>query len=80
MREYARAVAFSIACLAAAMAFLSNGEALAQAKQQMTPAQGAPPAGQRPALKQMALTEKQAEAVLAQKDMDAITDKLLDDA
>jgi hypothetical protein len=56
---------------------MSNGGALAQAKQQPAPAQAAPP----PALKQMALTEKQVEGVLAaQKDMDAITAKLPEDA
>ena len=61
------------------MAILSTGDALAQAKQQMAPAQAAPP--QQPALKQIALTEKQIEGVLAaQKDMDAITEKLPDNA
>ena len=83
MREFVRpvAVALSIACLTAAMAIGSTGSALAQAKQQMAPAQAAPPPGQPPALKQMALTEKQIESVLAvQKDMDAITDKLPDNA
>jgi hypothetical protein len=45
----------------------------------MAPAQAAPP--QQPALKQMALTEKQIQGVLAaQKDMDAITAKLPEDA
>lgn len=83
MRELVRpiAAAFSIASLVAAMAFLSTGSALAQAKQQMAPAQAAPPSGQPPALKQMALTDKQIEGVLAaQKDMDAITGKLPDNA
>jgi hypothetical protein len=47
----------------------------------MAPAQAAPPPGQPPALKQMALTDKQIDAVLvAQKDMNAITDKLPQDA
>ena len=80
MRLFVRPVAaLSIVCLAAAMAILSAGDALAQAKQQMAPAQAAPP--QQPALKQMALTEKQIQGVLAaQKDMDAITEKLPDDA
>jgi hypothetical protein len=51
---------------------------LAQAKQ-APPAQAAP--AQPPAVKQMALTEKQIEGVLAaQKDMDAITAKLPEDA
>ena len=54
---------------------------LAQAKPQMAPAQAAPPPGQPPALKQMALTDKQVQGVLAaQKDMDAITEKLPDNA
>jgi hypothetical protein len=47
----------------------------------MAPAQAAPPPGQPPALKQMALTDKQVQGVLsAQKDMDAITEKLPDNA
>jgi hypothetical protein len=79
MREFIRpvAVALSAACLALSVAAMSNGGALAQAKQQPAPAQPAQP----PALKQMALTEKQVEGVLAaQKDMDAITAKLPEDA
>ncbi len=81
MREFIRpaAVALSIACFAVSIAVMSTGSALAQAKQQMAPAQAAPP--QPPALKQMALTEKQIEGVLAaQKDMDPITEKLPDNA
>jgi hypothetical protein len=85
MREFVRPVAatLSIACLAASMAILSTGSALAQAKQapakQMAPAPQAAP--QPPALKQMALTDKQIEGVLAaQKDMDAITEKLPENA
>ena len=71
------AAAVSIVCLAASIAVLSADSALAQAQQQMAPAQAAPPPGQPPALKQMALTDKQIDAVLAaQKDMNAITDKL----
>ena len=83
MREFVRpaAAAVGIVCLAAVMALSSAGGALAQAKQQPAPAQAAQPPAQPPALKQMALTEKQIEAVLAaQKDMDAITEKLPDDA
>jgi hypothetical protein len=79
MREFIRpvAVALSAACLALSVAAMSTGSALAQAKQQPAPAQPAQP----PALKQMALTEKQVEGVLAaQKDMDAITAKLPEDA
>lgn len=81
MREFIRpaAIALSIACLAVSFAATSAGSALAQAKQQPAPAQAAPP--QPPALKQMALTEKQIEGVLAaQKDMDPITEKLPDNA
>ena len=78
MRDLLRPLAFalSVVCVSAAVALSSTGGALAQAKQapasQMAPAPGAPPA-----LKQIALTEKQVEGVLAAaKDMDAITDKL----
>ena len=81
MREFIRpaAVALSIACFAVSIAVMSTGSALAQAKQQPAPAQAAPP--QPPALKQMALTEKQIEGVLAaQKDMDPITEKLPENA
>jgi hypothetical protein len=54
--------ALSIACLTAAIALLSNGSALAQAKQ-------------------MALTDKEIEGVLAaQKDIDAIIEKLPENA
>jgi hypothetical protein len=79
MREFVRpaAIALSVACLVIAIASIPTGVALAQAKQQAAPAQAAPP----PAAKQIALTDKQIDAVLAsQKDMDAITDKLPDDA
>jgi hypothetical protein len=82
MREFVRpaAVALSAACLAVSIAAISSDSALAQAKQQAAPAQAAP-AAQPPALKQLALTEKQIEGVLAaQKDMDAITEKLPDNA
>jgi len=83
MREFIRpaAVALSVACLALSIAAMSTGSALAQAQQQPAPAQAAPPPGQPPALKQMALTDKQIQGVLAaQKDMDAITAKLPDNA
>jgi hypothetical protein len=80
MRESVRpvATALSIACLAVSMASLSTGSAFAQAK--MAPAPQAAP--QQPqALKQIALTEKQVEGVIAAaKDMDAITEKLPDNA
>jgi len=78
MREFVRpvAAALSVACLAASIAIVSTGSALAQAKPAPA-AQGAPPPGQPPALKQIALTEKQVEGVIsAAKDMDAITAKL----
>ena len=70
----------SIARLTAAIALLSNGSALAQAKQtpmnQMATPQAAPPP-----MKQMALTDKQIEGVLAaQKDIDAIIEKLPENA
>ncbi len=67
--------ALSVACLISAASLASSGAAFAQAKQQAAPAQPAP--AQPPALKQIALTDKQIDGVLAaQKDMDAITDKL----
>jgi hypothetical protein len=88
MLEFVRpfAATLSIACLAASMAMLSSSDVLAQAKQappkQMAPApQAAPPPAQEAPVKQMALTEKQIEGVLtAQKDMDAITEKLPENA
>jgi hypothetical protein len=76
MREFVRPVAavLSIACLATSMAIVSTGSALAQAKP--APAQQAAPP-QQPVLKQIPLTEKQVEGVIAaSKDMDAITAKL----
>jgi hypothetical protein len=86
MREIFRPAAFVLtsACLALALSAVSSGEVLAQAKQappkQAAPA--APPAQQQaPAIKQMALTEKQVAGVLAaQKDIDAITDKIPENA
>ena len=82
MPEFVRPVAsaLSIACLAASMAMMSAGAALAQAKQAPAPAaQATPP--QQATVKQIALTEKQIEGVLAaSKDMDAITGKLPEDA
>jgi hypothetical protein len=78
MRDFVRPLAatLGIACLATGLTFLSTGGALAQAKQapsmQMAQAQPAPPP-----LKQMALTDKQIDGVIAaQKDIDAITQKL----
>lgn len=68
--------ALGLACLLSAASFASSDTAFAQAKQQPAPTQQAAPA-QAPALKQIALTDKQLDGVLAaQKDMDAITEKL----
>jgi lipopolysaccharide export LptBFGC system permease protein LptF len=89
MRYFVRpvAAALGIAGLAAVISVASNNDAFAQAKQQqMAPPakqQAAPPpqAEQPATVKQIALTEKQVQSVLsAQKEMDAITDKLPDDA
>jgi hypothetical protein len=83
MSEFVRPAAalLGVACLAGAMAIASSGEALAQAKQAPPQAQAAPPPMQEAPVKQIALTEKQIEGVLAaSKDMDAITEKLPDDA
>lgn len=67
---------FGVACLISGATPASSGTALAQAKQQAAPPAQAAPA-QQPALKQIALTDKQLDGVLAaQKDMDAITAKL----
>ena len=86
MREFVRSIAaaLGVVCLAAAIATAPAGEALAQAgqapPQQTAPAPQAAPA-QLPAVKQIALTDKQIEGVLAaQKAMNAITDKLPQDA
>jgi hypothetical protein len=80
------AAALSNAALSLAMAVVSSGDVLAQAKQaapkEAAPAAQAapPPAAEAPAIKQIALTEKQIEGVLAaQKEVDAIVDKLPDD-
>jgi hypothetical protein len=82
MREFVRpiAVAMSIACAAATLALVFTGSAHAQAKQPPAPAtQAAAP--EQPALKQIALTEKQIEGVIAAaKDMDAVTAKLPEDS
>jgi hypothetical protein len=81
MREFIRpaAAALSIACLAAAMSLISSTDVLAQAKQQMAPAPAAQQAP--PPVKQMALTDKQIDGVLASSnEMDAITAKLPENA
>jgi hypothetical protein len=82
MRELIRpaVAALSIACLAASFAALSCSSALAQAKQapakQMAPT--APPAMQQPpAIKQIALTDKQIDSMLAaDKEIEPIVEKL----
>jgi len=67
--------ALSIVCLTAAIAVFSNGSALAQAKQ--TPSQMASPQAGPPPTKQMPLTDKQIEGVVAgQKDIEAIMEKM----
>jgi hypothetical protein len=73
--------ALSVACLLSAASLASSGAAFAQAKQS-APAQPAVPAQQQaPALKQIVLTDKQLDGVLAaQKDMDAVTEKLPENA
>ena len=74
--------ALGVACLLSAASLASSGTAFAQAKQQPAPAQQAAPAQQQaPTLKQIALTDKQLDGVLAaQKDVDAITEKLPENA
>lgn len=67
--------AFGVACLLSAASLASSGAAFAQAKQAAPAPQAAP--AQAPSLKQIALTDRQLDGVLAaQKDMDAITEKL----
>jgi hypothetical protein len=81
MREFIRpvATALSVACFATSLALVSADAAWAQAKP--APSQMAPAAAAPPALKQIALTDKQVEGVIsAAKDMDAITAKLPNDA
>ena len=81
MRAFIRSVvtSLSITCLAAVLAVLPAGGALAQGKMAPAPAPAAapPPAAQQPQLKQIALTEKQIDGALAAlKEMDPITTKL----
>ncbi|MCP3403396.1 hypothetical protein [Bradyrhizobium sp. CCGB20] len=69
--------AFGVACLLSAASITSSDSAFAQAKQAAPAPQAAPAQQQAPVLKQIALTDKQLDGVLAaQKDMDAITEKL----
>src|SRR5579859_2526414 len=80
MREFVRSLAavMRVACLAVSVAVVTTGSVLAQTKP--APAQqSAPP--QQPVLKQIPLTEKQVEGVIsAANDMDAITEKLPENA
>jgi hypothetical protein len=86
MRNFVRPVAAALG-IAAALSIAATDGVFAQAKQQQMapPAKqqaAPPPQAEQPApVKQIALTEKQVQSVLAaQKEMDAITDKLPDDA
>jgi hypothetical protein len=86
MREIVRPaiVALSMVCFAASLAAFTSGNAFAQAKQapakQAAPAKQPEPAAEAP-MKQVALTEKQIEGVLAaQEEMDAVTEKLPENA
>jgi len=79
MREFFRPTlaALSVALLSASFAAISSNPALAQAKD--APAQAT--SEQPPVVKQIVLTDKQIDAVLAsQKEMDAITEKLPENA
>ncbi|QDW36485.1 hypothetical protein FFI89_004615 [Bradyrhizobium sp. KBS0727] len=86
MREIVRPLAsvLSVACLAFSISAISSSDVLAQAKMAPAPKQQAAPppaAAEAPALKQIVLTDKQIEQVLAaQKDVDAITDKIPENA
>uniref|UniRef100_Q07IH8 Uncharacterized protein n=1 Tax=Rhodopseudomonas palustris (strain BisA53) TaxID=316055 RepID=Q07IH8_RHOP5 len=67
-------------CLAVSLALLPASGAHAQAKLKDAPAKQAAPAQPEPQVRQIALTDKQIEQMLAaQNDIDAITDKMPDD-
>ncbi|UFZ03278.1 hypothetical protein LQG66_29200 [Bradyrhizobium ontarionense] len=73
--------ALTIASIGAAMMTVATHPALAQAAKDSPAQPPGPTISQPPQLKQIALTDKQIENVLAsQKDMDAITDKLPENA
>jgi hypothetical protein len=73
------ALALALASLLSATALGTSGTAFAQAKQAAPPPQAAPE--QTPTLKQIALTDKQIDGVIAaQKEMDVITEKLPENA
>ena len=78
------AAAVSVSCLAVSLAFAFSTGALAQAKQAPPAKQAAPAPQAAPAempFRQIALTDKQIEGVLAsQKELDAITEKLPENA
>lgn len=79
MRDVVRSaiIAIAVAGLTLSAAAVSGGNAFAQAKPAAAPAEAASPADA--PMKQIALTEKQIEGVLAaQKDMEALDDKLPD--
>jgi hypothetical protein len=78
MREFTGSVAaLGVVCLSVSLATISTERAMAQATQQAAPAQAATP--MEAPIKQMALTDKQIQGVLAaSKDMDAIIEKLPD--
>jgi hypothetical protein len=70
--------ALSIGSLAVSLALVCGTGAFAQDKPAV---QAAPPPAEAPAIKQIALTDKQIEGLLAsQKELDAITEKLPEDA
>ncbi len=78
MRDVARTpiAVFAVAAVAMFAVAVTSSDALAQSKQPAPAKQAAPPPAPAPAAKQIALTEKQIESVLAsQKDFDAIDDQ-----
>lgn len=73
-------VALSAGCLSVLLALVSPAGVFAQDKPPAAAAQPVP-SGEAPALKQIALTDKQIDGVLAsQKELDAVTAKLPEDA
>jgi hypothetical protein len=73
--------ALSIGSLAVSLALVCGTGAFAQDKPAAPAAQTAPPPAEAPAIKQIALTDKQIEGLLAsQKELDAITEKLPEDS
>jgi hypothetical protein len=79
MRAFIRPALVALSIVGAASLAVSVQPALAQSKDQAAPAAQAP--AQAPELKQIALTDKQIDGVLAsQKEMDAITEKLPENA